>query len=113
MAVGGFGYDQPAAWTSADGESWERLPLFDSDHPYQLREVEAGGLGWVVLAERSDHRSGLAWASPDGECWVPLPEQVSGREAAVGEERMVIAEHGSFPVIWVGVPTGGDRLGCN
>jgi hypothetical protein len=112
VAVGGFGFDQPALWSSTDGSHWElskELPTAG----YHLREVAAGPLGWVVLGENSSRPGGVGWISPDGECWQPLPDQIWGREAAVGEDRIVITEHGNFPLIWAGIASGGRQLGCD
>lgn len=118
IAVGGIGFDEAALWVSDDGRSWKRedplpAPSHRPNDDFELREVAAGGLGWVVLGEWS-HRPGLTgWVSPDGECWKPLPRQVSPRQAAVGDDRIVLAEHGDFPLIWVGRSTGGRQLGCD
>jgi len=75
--------------------------------------VAAGNLGWVVLGEWS-HRPGLTgWVSPKGDCWKPLPSHVSPRQAAVGTDRIVLAEQGSFPLMSVGIAAGGRQLGCD
>jgi hypothetical protein len=113
VSVGGIGFDQPALWVSDDGSSWKKAERLPSDDNFELREVAAGGLGWVVLGEKSDRPGLTGWVSPDGDCWRQLPSHVSGRQAAVGSDRLVLASHGTFPLIWVGLPTGGRQLGCD
>lgn len=113
IAVGGVGIDEGALWLSDDGRSWTRAEPLPAEDDFELREVAAGGLGWVVLGEWS-HRPGLTgWVSPDGDCWKPLPRHVSPRQAAVGNDRIVLAEHGGFPLMWVGIAAGGRQLGCD
>jgi hypothetical protein len=113
IAVGGVGIDEGALWHSGDGRSWTRAKPLPADDDFELREVAAGALGWVVLGEWS-HGPGLTgWVSPDGECWKPLPGHVSPRQAAVGNNRIVLAEHGAFPLMWVGIAAGGRQLGCD
>ncbi|MGH8927969.1 MAG: hypothetical protein ACRDWH_06430, partial [Acidimicrobiia bacterium] len=64
LAVGGVGVDQPAMWISDDGRSWDRLKPLPAEHPYELREVAAGGLGWVVLGEWAARPGLTGWVSP-------------------------------------------------
>lgn len=112
VAVGGLGWDDPALWVSVGGQTWDRLGSLPGEGAYQLREVAAGELGWVILGDRTGRAGGVGWVSPDAHCWMPLPDNVAGREAAVGQDRFVIAEQGRFPLIWVGVASGGRSLGC-
>ena len=113
IAVGGSGTDEGALWLSDDGRFWIRAEPLPADDDFELREVAAGALGWVVLGEWS-HRPGLTgWVSPDGDCWKPLPRDVSPRQAAVGNNRIVLAEQGGFPLMWVGLAAGGRQLGCD
>jgi hypothetical protein len=112
VAVGGSGIDEPALWVSDDGRSWKPAGRLPSERDYELREVAAGELGWVVLGENSDQPGLVGWVSTDADCWTPIPEHVSGRQAAVGSDRFVLADRRTFPVIWVGLSTGGPRFDC-
>ena len=113
IAVGGAGADEGVLWLSDDGRSWTRAEPLPADDDFELREVAAGELGWVVLGEWSHRPGRTGWISPDGNCWKPLPRDVSPRQAAVGVNRIVLAEKGAFPLMWIGISAGGRQLGCD
>jgi len=107
VAIGGVAFTEPAVWVSDDAQTWRRIPFSGADEPVELRSVEAGDLGWVLLGELADRPGLLGWVSRDGECWELLPKEVQGRVAAVGTDRLLIADRIGFLEPWLGVVEGG------
>ena len=107
VAVGGVSPKETAIWVSDDAVNWERLPLFTADERFELRSVDAGDLGWVILGELADRPGLLGWVSRDGECWERLPREVQGRMAVVGTDRILLADRIGFLDTWLGVVEGG------
>lgn len=106
VAVGGIGLDEAHAWTSLDGAVWEELELPSWDGPLDLINIEAGGLGWVLMGNSRDRVGRVGWYSADGTCWEPLPPGVGGQSIAVGEDRILLADRTPESVIWVGQEAG-------
>jgi len=117
LAVGGRGRDEPLVWESSDGRNWSVLEWSPATTDVSLTDVAVGELGFVVLGRDFGSLRRFAWFSPDGECWQRLPDHVTGVAAAVGADRIVLADRGRAPdsgqKLWVGVldPDVGD--GCN
>jgi len=107
-AVGGFGIGEPAAWTSENGRDWELLSSFTSLEGIDLYSVDAGPSAWVILGRDGEESDSIGWTSLDGTCWSPLPFEISGLEAAVTSEHIVILDRTSYPETWVGTVTGGS-----
>ena len=112
VAVGGVAFDEPAVWVSDDARIWRRIPFSGTEEPFELRRVDAGGLGWVILGELAERPGLVGWVSRDGECWETLPEAVQGRVAAVGNDRIIIADRIGFLDTWLGVVEGGVEVRC-
>jgi len=112
VAVGGVAFDEPAVWVSDDARTWRRIPFSGTEEPFELRRVDAGGLGWVILGELAERPGLVGWVSRDGECWETLPEAVQGRVAAVGNDRIIIADRIGFLDTWLGVVEGGVEVRC-
>lgn len=107
VAVGGIG-PQPVVWSSTDGLEWERIrpPGFVTAGPeFAVIEVEAGPLGWVIVAERADRVGHLGWASPDGRCWLTIPDEAAGRHPVVGTDRILIAGGTDPHQVWTATVT--------
>jgi hypothetical protein len=112
LAVGGRGFADPAMWRSTDGLAWEELTDPPASRRYELREVEAGRLGWIVLGELADRPGLVGWASPDARCWEPFPAHVEGTIAAVTAERMLVIDRRPPVESWLGLAAdGGLRCG--
>ncbi len=114
VAVGGVDPNSPVVWESTDAAVWQAAPLATPlpEVEYELRNVESGPAGWIVLGSAAEPRRSLGWVSTDASCWHPVPEAVSGRMAAVGSDRIVVADRiGQQTVLWVGVPTALSRDG--
>ncbi len=107
VAVGGVAFDEPAVWVSDDALRWRRIAFPGTDEPFELRSVEGGDLGWVILGELADRPGLVGWVSRDGLCWEPLPDEVQGRVAAVGTDRLIVADRIGFLDTWLGVVEGG------
>jgi hypothetical protein len=104
VALGGFGFDDPAVWVSDGGLEWERTDSPRANEAYELIEVEGGPAGWIAVGKRSDRPGFIAWISPDGRCWEPLPEDVAGRTVAVGPASFLIADRSTPGTAWLGTP---------
>jgi hypothetical protein len=104
VAVGGIGYDRSMAWTSTEGLTWEQVDGVRPEPDVDLVEVDAGPLGWVIMANARDGSPRTGWFSRDGDCWEPIPEEVNGHGVAVGEEYVVVVD-GTLGEVWVGAPT--------
>ncbi len=102
FAVGGRG-DEPAAWDSDDGLTWSGLDWFSGGDPSVLTDVVTGKAGYVILGSAPTGPRGYAWFSGDGSCWLRLPENVHGVAAAVGEDRIVLADRRPAAALWVGI----------
>ncbi|HEY4607504.1 MAG TPA: hypothetical protein VIH55_07620 [Acidimicrobiia bacterium] len=106
VAVGGFGIGEPAAWTSTTGEDWELIENFASLTDVDLYTIETGPAGWVILGRDSESSDTLGWTSMDGLCWTALPWVVSGNDAAVGAEQILVLDRSSYPEMWQGTTSG-------
>ncbi|HEY5652116.1 MAG TPA: hypothetical protein VIW46_11755 [Acidimicrobiia bacterium] len=108
VAVGGIGLDEPAAWTSTDGAVWDVIELPGLEEGGRLVGVEQGGLGWMILADRTDHASRKGWFSTDGTCFRTVPDRVIGSSVAVNEEAVISIGRSPDPEVWVGALEGLD-----
>lgn len=111
VASGGTGAGRPIVWVSDDGVTWDRIELTSSD-AVELVNVDAGGAGWILLGDVAGQSSSVGWASSDTVCWHRLPDEVQGRVAAVGADRIVVADRRHPSVMWLGAVTGDDP-GCD
>ncbi len=68
---------RPAAWWSADGVAWGRLPDASPAADGGSVIVPAGDHGFLAIDGAG------AWSSPDGWIWTPLPEPGDGTVAIV------------------------------
>lgn len=102
IAVGGVGFDNPAAWTSADGITWEDLDIPEVEDPLDLAGIEAGELGWVMSAVPRSGQDPISWFSHNGECWEPLPEGVHGEAVAIGADRIMLIDATPSATVWIG-----------
>jgi hypothetical protein len=105
-AVGGTGIGQPAAWSSSDGQEWDRIDTFEFVSGVDLYTVQAGPAGWVILGRESEGSSPVGWTSSDGMCWSALPADVDGSGAAVSRDHMMVVERVTYPETWVAAATG-------
>lgn len=106
IAVGGIGPGRPMVWTSENGSSWDELSVITGTRGTNLFRVEAGGAGWVVLGRDEMSREPIGWTSVDGDCWEPLPEMVSGGDAAVSRDRLMVLDRSGGPAMWTAEPSG-------
>jgi len=105
-AVGGTGIGQPSAWSSSDGQEWDRIDTFEFVSGVDLYTVQAGPAGWVILGRESEGSSPVGWTSSDGLCWSALPADVDGNGAAVSRDEMMVVERVTYPETWVAAATG-------
>lgn len=105
VAVGGFGFEDPALWTSDDGLEWDRIGTPRSRDPYEFIEVEGGPAGWVALAKLSERPGYTGWISSNGDCWESLPENVTGRTVAVGPNSILIGDRSNTTTLHLGTPS--------
>ena len=110
VAVGGVGLDEPHAWTSLDGDTWEELEIPTTEHQLDLTDVAAGGLGWVLMADSRDGTGRTGWYSADAACWEPLPPGVAGQSIAIGDDRILLADRTPGSRIWVGTESDSRGL---
>lgn len=111
-----------AAWTSADGRVWARVPAVASFRNAYLLDVAAGAGGFVAVGPSGPAGSGV-WRSSDGVDWKPvetpafseaIPEQivwVGSRYVVTGAPRSSFAGCGNCfflggPLVW----TSGDGI---
>jgi hypothetical protein len=106
-AVGGYGIGEPEVWSSSDGRDWSPLLAFPGSSGTDLYTVAAGPAGWVVLGLTEEDSDQLGWTSLDGVCWEPLPQGVSGSDAVVGGDAVLILDRTTYPDLWHGSLTGG------
>ncbi len=106
VAVGGVGLDEPAAWTSTDGLDWDVVELPGLEDGSRLVGVERGGLGWMILGERTDGMHGAGWFSTDGTCFRSVPDRVIGSSVAVNEEAVISVGRSPDPEVWVATLEG-------
>jgi len=105
-AVGGTAIGQPAAWSSSDGQEWDRIDTFEFVSGVDLYTVQAGPAGWVILGRESEGSSPVGWTSLDGMCWSALPADVDGSGAAVSRDHLMVVERVTYPETWVAAATG-------
>ncbi len=116
LAVGGRGRDEPVIWESPDGWNWSEHEWSPAAADVTLTDIAVGELGFVILGRDFGSRRRLAWFSPDGLCWHRLADYVQAEVAAVGVDRIVLADRGrgadSSAQLWVGVGDPGVVDSC-
>lgn len=106
VAVGGVGLDVPVAWTSTDGVDWDVVELPGIEDGSRLVEVEQGGLGWLIVSDRTDNSRAQGWFSTDGTCFRGIRDGVIGAAVAVNEDSVFSIGRSPDPEIWVGTLEG-------
>jgi hypothetical protein len=105
IAVGGHAIGQPAVWASDDGTEWAEITP-DTAGAVDLYRVEAGEAGWVILGHDNLESRPVGWTSSDAVCWEPLPQPVSGSEAVVSGNHILLVDRTDLPGMWLATPTG-------
>jgi hypothetical protein len=105
IAVGGYAIGEPAVWASDDGIEWAEITP-DTAGAVDLYRVEAGPAGWVILGHDNLESRPVGWTSSDGLCWEPLPHPVSGGEAVVTGNNILLVDRTDLPGMWLATPTG-------
>jgi hypothetical protein len=76
------GYAYPGwhatAWSSADGRSWQLVPIEGADEESFIDAVAAGADRLVAFGRRG--RRPAAWSSADGASWAPVPDGVPAED---------------------------------
>ena len=108
VAVGGVGLDQPMAWSSTDGIVWESVGLPGIAENDRLLQVEQGGLGWLILTDRTHEAEPRGWFSIDGRCFHPVERGVLGSNVAINDDAVFSIGRSPDPDIWMAELEGFD-----
>ena len=96
------GIERPAAWWSADGGVWERVPLGDDfGRDAGVAQVAAGPDGFAAVGMNGDKAA--IWTSPDGRSWTPVDAVRAG--LVKGSVNSIARDDRG----WIAVGTRNDR----